>query len=70
MKYKNHKDGEDGFTEWIKPNMDNYQMGCCDCGLVHTLQFDVEDDYVIFRAKRNERATGQKRRWKKYRKNK
>jgi len=32
----------DGWSDWIHPTMRRYQMGCCDCGLVHTLQFRVE----------------------------
>jgi len=28
-----------GFTRWIKPVMRGYLMACCDCGLVHELEF-------------------------------
>lgn len=65
-RYTKHQEGKDGFTRWIKPNMEKYKMACCDCGLVHILQFKVESSHIIFRAKRDERATGQKRRWGKY----
>lgn len=83
------ENGEDGFSEWIKPRMKGYQMACCDCNLVHTLDFkivrrgkvfkeykDGNHSYeyhdfegktpyeVMLRAKRNKRATGQKRRKK------
>lgn len=27
------ENGEDGFSEWIKPKMKGYQMACCDCSL-------------------------------------
>lgn len=27
--------------EWVKPVMDNYLMKCCDCGLVHEMDFRV-----------------------------
>ena len=27
------------WTDWIRPVMTNYHMSCCDCGLVHTLNF-------------------------------
>lgn len=66
MKYKTHEeDGDDpGWTKWIKPNMEIYKMGCCDCGSVHDLKFKIEDNYVIFKVRRNNRATGQKRRKK------
>lgn len=35
------KEREDGWTDWLMPVMANYHMGCCDCGLVHTMQFRV-----------------------------
>jgi hypothetical protein len=35
------KEGDDGWSNWMMPVMDKYHMGCCDCGLVHTLQFRV-----------------------------
>lgn len=55
---------EDGWSEWIVPVLDGYQMSCCDCGLVHTIQFKAADDgYPMFRVKRNNRATGQMRRY-------
>ena len=35
-------EGEDGFCDWIMPEMDaDYRMSCCDCGLVHKMQFAV-----------------------------
>jgi len=34
MKYINHKAGE-----WIRPIRNGYKMACCDCGLVHRLDF-------------------------------
>lgn len=27
------------FTAWIRPYMTGYKMGCCDCGLFHTINF-------------------------------
>ena len=27
--------------EWVQPVMQNYLMSCCDCGLVHSLNFMV-----------------------------
>ena len=29
------------FSDWIQPVMDNYKMACCDCGLVHDMEFKV-----------------------------
>ena len=28
-------------NEWVKPIMKGYQMECCDCGLVHEIDFKV-----------------------------
>jgi hypothetical protein len=32
---------EDGWCDWAQPIMDGYKMSCCDCGLVHDMQFTV-----------------------------
>ena len=40
-KFIDPRDGEDGWTEWQFPIMDGYKMACCDCGLVHNMQFQV-----------------------------
>lgn len=64
MKYKQHPVDDEGWTGWIYPRMDGYRMGCCDCGLVHELQFMIVDDGVAFRARRNNRSTAAKRRMK------
>jgi hypothetical protein len=43
MKYKNPKIQADGRTEPIYPKMTQpYKMQCCDCGLVHNLEFFIE----------------------------
>lgn len=36
---REHGDYERGFSRWIRPVMRSYKMACCDCGLVHELQF-------------------------------
>jgi len=66
MKYKNETVNNEGWTNWIRPYMHGYKFCCCDCGLVHFLQFRIvpEDFCVEFRVKRDNRATGQSRRWK------
>lgn len=35
--------------EWIRPPMKGYRMHCCDCGLVHRVDFCVidEDNNVV-----------------------
>ena len=52
-----------GWTRWVPVVQDGYKMSCCDCGLVHALQFRVVEGRVELRAKRDNRATGQRRRW-------
>jgi hypothetical protein len=63
--YKYHKPGE-----WIRPIRRGYKLACCDCGLVHVINFRVRKRHVEFQTKRDDRATGQIRRHiKKGRKN-
>lgn len=53
---------DDGWSDWIHP-LPGYRMACCDCGLVHDMQFRMDDlGQVNFRARRNTRSTGQLRR--------
>ncbi len=33
--------GSDGWSPWVAPVMSGYRMRCCDCGLVHELEFQV-----------------------------
>lgn len=57
---------EDGWSEWIHP-LPGYLMQCCDCGLVHKMDFEIvprdesnatlnpgerDDAVIIFRARR------------------
>jgi hypothetical protein len=28
-------------NEWVRPVMEGYKLACCDCGLVHELDFKV-----------------------------
>ena len=61
----------EGWTRWISPphgghGRRNYRLACCDCALVHEIQFRVTKDpagrlSVSFRAKRNHRATASMR---------
>jgi len=55
--------------EWVTPKTRWHKIVCCDCGLVHLFQFRVEHKRgrhtIKFRAWRDERATGQVRRWMK-----
>jgi hypothetical protein len=49
-------------NEWQQPIIRNYKMACCDCGLVHEIDFRIHKGRVQLRARRNNRATGQIRR--------
>lgn len=64
MKYPTFEAQVDGWTEWIAPQ-GQFKAACCDCGVVHVMEFDVEDGQVIFRMRRDNRATGQVRRHQK-----
>lgn len=50
--------------EWVQPVRKGYKLACCDCGLVHRMDFRIYKGRVQFRAFRNERSTGQMRRWR------
>lgn len=52
---------------WVQPITEGYKMQCCDCGLVHDLDFRVYRGRIQFRVRRNNRATGQIRRYMKAR---
>lgn len=54
----------DGWSRWVLPVMEGYRMACCDCGLVHEVDFRVTNNYdrVELRMRRNNRSTAQVRR--------
>lgn len=64
MKYLKHPVDDKGWTEWIEPILKGYKLACCDCGLVHNMNFRIRKKYLQFQAQRNERATSAKRRKK------
>ncbi len=57
-RYTQRKDGE-GWE--VKPG-EVFKLACCDCGLVHQVVIVIEDGKVGIAAKRDTRATGQRRR--------
>ena len=85
MRYPKVQEQPDtGWSDLILPVMKGYKMACCDCGLVHELDFEVfaitgqteagvftlrpltdDEAQVAFKARRDNRATGQKRRKRK-----
>lgn len=44
-------------NEWVRPIRKGYKLACCDCGLVHDMDFRVVHGRVQFRVRRNNRAT-------------
>lgn len=54
-RFRQQRDGE-----WIEP-MAGYRMCCCDCGLVHELEFRLVRGKIQFRAWRRQRDTARER---------
>jgi hypothetical protein len=48
--------------EWIRPTRRKFREMCCDCHLVHDLDFRIVAGEIEFRARRNNRATAAARR--------
>jgi len=46
--------------EWVQPS-DFYKFACCDCGLVHKVEFRIHEKRIQFRMWRNSCATAQLR---------
>lgn len=59
LKYEQIQDGE-----WFSPRKKSHQEQCCDCGLVHTIDYRIVGGAVQLRATRNERRTAAVRRGK------
>lgn len=53
---KNLQDGE-----WIKPIHDGFHFQCCDCALVHEMNFKVVNGDVMFMAVRLPKETARAR---------
>jgi len=53
--------------QWVQPIQKGYRMQCCDCGLVHRMEFRVAGNasgyrqWVQFRVWRDERETRRRR---------
>jgi hypothetical protein len=50
------------YGEWTRPRMRNFREQCCDCGLIHRLDFRIADGRIEFRTRRDDRATAAARR--------
>lgn len=51
-------------NEWVQPIEEGYKLACCDCGLVHEMDFRVHEGRPQFRVRRNDKATSAMRLWK------
>ncbi len=60
-RYRQRADGE-GF---VVPLNEVYRLACCDCGLVHDVVWVYKKGELGMATRRNNRATAQKRRWRK-----
>lgn len=38
-RFRKEHEVEDGWSRWVQPVMTGYRMACCDCGLVHDMEF-------------------------------
>lgn len=70
-RYKRMVENNGRWTEWVQPVRRGYKMACCDCGLVHNLDFRIVKRNAVgarsiqFRASRNNRSTALVRRSRK-----
>lgn len=48
--------------EWFRPAMREHREKCCDCGLVHIIDFRIADGRVEKRIFRDQRSTAAGRR--------
>ena len=59
MKYSQIYEGQ-----WVEPiKLNGFRFACCDCKLVHRIDFRIRGKKVQFRTFRDNRATGQTRRY-------
>lgn len=57
MRFEDTKAGQ-----WVQPIREGYKLCCCDCGLVHRMNFRMHKKKIQFQAFRDTRSTGQVRR--------
>lgn len=53
-------DLEDG--DWVRPLKRGFKLTCCDCHLVHTVNFRVNNGHPELQLTRDKRATAAQRR--------
>lgn len=55
MKHKRihtEKEVAGGWSRWVQPVMTGYLLACCDCSLVHRLNFRLYKGRIQFKAQR------------------
>ena len=64
MKHKRirpERETKNGWTRWVQPRMRGYLLECCDCCLVHRMDFRVVAGHVQLRAQRAALYTARER---------
>jgi len=55
---------KNGWSKWIQLERKN-KFACCDCGLIHRMNFRLKEGYIEFKIGRDRKATAAVRRWRK-----
>lgn len=64
--YEQVKAEKDGWSREILAVTSGYRLACCDCGLVHEMDFaNTKEDAIRFKVRRLNRSTANSRRYKK-----
>lgn len=50
------------YGEWLRPTKRGFREQCCDCGLIHILDFRIVEGAIEFRTRRDGKATAAARR--------
>lgn len=50
-------EGDDGWSDWVHP-LPGYRMKCCDCGLVHDMEFAIAERLTAAPLNEGEDASG------------
>lgn len=56
MRIKIEYAGKDGWTRWIQPVRKGYKMQCCNCDLIHIVDFRIKLGRVQFKMKRSRKV--------------
>lgn len=51
-------------SQWVSPVMTGLRFSCCDCHLVHNIDFRIRNGQVQARFRRNVRSTAALRRYR------